>query len=406
MRQEMHYQMKNSKRGSVSVFLVFIITAMIGLAAAFVYAAKHKAYTGISDGVINLAMRSILSEYDLTLYDRYGLMAFEKNGMESALEIADYVDYTFKKDTPVKKIRVTFGEHSMANINNLENQINEYMKYNAVRDLMKTEKNTERKEWKDRTLRNRGLINTLPSRPYDEGTGLIERMEQLKDQIKSADNIINGTSKTYILDSYIMEHFKYATGGPLSEPSFYEHEVEYILAGGLSNESNREKTEKALKILRTALNTVYLYSDEKRYAETLAAAELLTPASAPATQAVIITTWATAEASNDIKLLLKAKPVPLMKSDSTWATSLNNVLNNVSEGCIDTGNEKGLYYDDYLMVLLHFMDKNVKLVRIADLIQINMKGIQDRDFMMKTCNDGFSLTAQIYGKEFSYETWY
>ena len=67
-------------------------------------------------------MRSVLSEYDLTLYERYGLLAFEKSGMESALEIADYVDYTFKKDTPVKKVRVAFGDYSMANINTLKNQ--------------------------------------------------------------------------------------------------------------------------------------------------------------------------------------------------------------------------------------------------------------------------------------------
>lgn len=400
--------MINSKRGSVSVFLVYVIAAMVALAAAFVYAARQKAYTGICDGVLNLAQRSVLSEYDLVLYERYGLMAFEKSGMEAALEINDYVDYTFEKDAPVKKTQVAFGEYSMANINTLKEQIMEYMKLYAAEDLTDAEKNNmERKEWEDRTLRNQGIIETLPSKPFSEsGTGFLERIEQLKDQISTADSILKSTSETYLLDKYILKHFKYATGGPLTQASFFQHEVEYILSGDFSNEKNRERVETGLKTLRTALNTAYLYKDEKRYAQTLAAAELLTPASAPATQAVIITTWAAAEASNDVKLLLKGKPVPLAKTDASWATSLDNVLNNISEGCIDTGTEKGLYYDDYMMVLLHFQDENVKLARIADLIQINMKAVQDRDFLMKTCNSGMMVTTQIYGKEYSYETCY
>ena len=88
--------MKNSKKGSVSVFLIFILSAIIGLTAVFIYVSKQKAYTGICDGALNLAMRSILSEFDQGMFDRYGLLGFDKNGMETALEINDYVDYSFK----------------------------------------------------------------------------------------------------------------------------------------------------------------------------------------------------------------------------------------------------------------------------------------------------------------------
>lgn len=397
-----------NKRGSVTVFLVFIIASVIGMTAAFIYAAKQTAYTGICDGVLNLAMRSILSEYDLTLYERYGLMAFEKSGMEASLEINDYVDYAFENASPIKKTQVDFGNYSMADINTLENQIMEYMKYEGLNELVDgEERNSELEQWEDRTLRNSAVINTLPSKPFaDGGAGFIERIEQLKDQIKSVDNIFSETSGTYLLDTYIMNHFKYGTGTAVTEPSFFRHEVEYILVGSYSNIKNRDKVESALKLIRTALNTAYLYSDEKRYAQTLAAAELLTPASAPATQAVIITTWAAAEAGNDVKLLLKGKPVPFIKTDASWATSLDNVLNNIDDGCIDPGNDNGLHYSDYLMILLHFQNKDVKLARTADLIQINMKAVQDRNFLLKTCNEGLYLTTEIYGKGYSYETCY
>lgn len=399
--------MKN-KKGSITVFLVFIIASVIGMTAAFIYASRQNVQMGICDGVLNLAMRSVLSEYDLTLYERYGIMAFEKSGMEVALEINDYVDYSFDESSPVKKTQVEFGHHSLANINILKQQILEHMKFEGTVDLAEDNvKDTELNQWDDRTLRNAGVINTLPSKPFaDNGAGFIERIEQLKDRIESADSVLSGTIGTYSLDSYIMSHFKYGTSSSINEPSFFRHEIEYILVGSYSNLKNREKIESALKLIRTAMNTTYLYSDEKRYAQTLAAAELLTPASAPATQAVIITTWATSEAGNDVKLLLKGKPVPLRKTDETWATSLDNVLNNIDEGCIDTGNDKGLYYSDYLKILLHFQNEEMKLARVADLIQINMKAVQDRDFLMKTCNDGLYLTTQIFGKEHSYETCY
>ena len=397
-----------NKKGTVSVFLVYIISAMVILAALFVYAAKIKAYTGICDGVLNLAQRSVLSEYDLTLYERYGLLAFETNGMEAAFKIDSYIDSSFPKDTPVKKTDITFGDYSMGNVNTLKKQIIEHMELYAVKDLISAESNNqERKSFEDRTLRNKGITETLPSNAFMEsGDGFIEKIRQLKDQIKSADEILKNTSETYLLDKYILSHFKCATGGPLKEKSFFEHETEYILMGNFSNKKNREQVETAVKVIRTAMNTAYLYTDEKRYAQTLAAAELMTPASAPATQAVIIATWATAEAENDMKLLLKGRPVPFTKTDTSWATSLDNVLNNMTDGCIDPGNSNGMFYDDYMMVLLHFQDEDIKLARIADLIQINMKAVQDRDFLMSTAYGGMITSAQIYGKDYVYETCY
>ena len=397
-----------NKKGTVSVFLVYIISAMVILAALFVYAAKIKTYTGICDGVLNLAQRSVLSEYDLTLYERYGLLAFETNGMEAAFKIDSYIDSSFPKDTPVKKTDITFGDYSMGNVNTLKKQIIEYMELYAVKNLIPEESNNqERESFEDRTLRNKGITETLPSNAFMEsGDGFIEKIRQLKDQIKNADEILKNTSDTYLLDKYILSHFKCATGGPLKEKSFFEHETEYILMGNFSNKKNREQVETAVKVIRTAMNTAYLYTDEKRYAQTLAAAELMTPASAPATQAVIIATWATAEAENDMKLLLKGQPVPFTKTDASWATSLDNVLNNITDGCIDPGISKGMFYDDYMMVLLHFQDEDIKIARIADLIQINMKAVQDRDFLMSTAYGGMITSAQIYGKDYVYETCY
>lgn len=398
----------NNKKGSSSVFLVFIMSAMIGVTAVFVYAAKQTAYTGIGDGLLNMSMRSVMSEFNLQLKDGYDLMAFENSSMEAAFKIEDYVEYTFEKGDPVSDIKVTFGDYPLSNVNTLRQQILEYMKLAVAKDVLSDNgSDFERTEIRDRTLRNRSVIKMLPSRPFEEsGDGFLEKLDRWKEKLGSPEDIFKEVSDEYLLDLYITTHFKYATGGPIDEPTFFDNEVEYIITGDYGNEKNRKTVEKGLKLLRTALNTTYIYSDEKKRAETLAAAELLTPEAALATQAVLITTWASAEAENDVNLLLKGRPVPFMKDAASWATDLQKVLDNITEDCIDPGNKKGLYYSDYLMIFLHFEDENIKLARIADLIQLNMKGTYDRDFTMKESNGGMHLSTKIYGKEMEYETRY
>lgn len=398
----------NNRKGSTSVFLVFIMTAMIGATAVFIFAARQTAYTGISDGAINLSIRSILSEFDLTLKDRYGLMAFEKNGMEAALEINDYVDYTLEKEKAVSKIQVFYDKYPLSNVDTLKKQILDYMGIALAEEVFKeSESDYERTEINDRTLRNEAVLHNLPSRPFEESDyGFLETLEKWKDKLESVEDIFDETAQSYIIDLYIMNHFKYATNDLDNENSFFNHEVEYIIVGNCSNKKNRETVENGLKVIRTGLNAVYIYKDEAKMNQTLVAAELLTPEAAPATQALIITAWATAEADNDVKLLLKGRPVPFMKDDASWATDLDKVLENITEDCIDTGNQKGLFYSDYMMIFLHFQDENLKLARVADLIQINMKGTYDRDFLMKTAKGGLYLKAEVCGKERGYESCY
>lgn len=396
-----------NRRGSASVFLVFIMTAMIGAAAAFIYMSKHTAYGGISDGVVNLAMRSVLAEFDVTLKDRYGLFAFEKSGLETAIEINDDLDCVFDTLTPIKKMEISFDKYCLLDITPLKKQIIKYMKFSIAENLlMENRKNFKREQVENRTLRNKAVIESLPSKPFKGSMDFLDRIEQIKNKITSTDEIFDKTKDTYILNSYILNHFKYATGGPVDETSFFEHEVEYILAGNFSDKENQKEVQTGMKILRTALNAMYLYSDEEKRELTLAAAEVLNPGAAVTTQAVIIATWSAAEAKNDMKLLLDGKCVPFMKDKASWATDLDKVLENITEDYIDTGVTEGLHYDDYLAIFLYFQDEPLKLARIADLIQINMKVTQSRDFLMRTCNAGFCLKAKRYGKDCEYETQY
>ncbi|MCQ4636266.1 DUF5702 domain-containing protein [Anaerovorax odorimutans] len=402
--------MKNRK-GSASVFLIFILTAMITLTAVFIYAAKRAAVISYGDGILNLACRSILSEFNLELKDRYGIFAFEKTGEEVEAEIKEYADYALhdNQEAKVTGIRAGFGEYSLADPRIIKEQILDHMKFALAEDLLdKWESDKSGQKREDRTLRNRRIIDSLPSAPLKSSSpGFADRIAEIKDKIGSIDEIFNQSKETYLLDRYILLKFKNALEDRVGRATFFENEVEYILEGDYSNKKNKAEVRRGIVLFRSGFNAAYLYLDEEKRAQTLAAAEVLTPGpQAVLTQAILIGTWAFAEAENDARLLEKGKPVVLFKDKASWATDLDSVLSNRDEGCIDTGNRKGFYYQDYLMIFLHFESETLKLARMMDLIQINMKGTSSRDFLLKNYNGGFRLKAKISGREREYDTRY
>ena len=101
----------------------------------------------------------------------------------------------------------------------------------------------------------------------------------------------------------------------------------------------------------------------------MAAASAVTPGPAALlTQAVILELWAYAEAENDLKILYDKKTVPLLKDDTNWALSIENVLETAAckqkkvQKKEDAGEEgqsyiapkvmRGEDYSSYLSVLL------------------------------------------------------
>lgn len=405
-----------NKRGSTSIFLLFILIAMVMLTAVLIYAAKRAAFTSYCDGLLHLAGKSVLSEFDLELKERYGLFAFERTGQEVAQMVTADTDYALDPGdrAGLKEFQVDFGSQRLGNGAVLKEQILAHMRFalrnHALDHVLGGKKRDEDNKVKeerrerDRTLRNQKIIKSLPSFPLrGSGPGFVAWIEQVKSQLGDLSAIFDKTKDTYMVDRYILENFKNAQGGDVPYDTFFSNEVEYILEGDHSNKENYRQVRQGILLFRSGFNAAHLYLDGEKQAKTLAAAEILTPGPAAVlTQAAIIGTWSLAEAENDARLLEKGRPVALFKDKTTWATDLDAVLKDLDHGCIDTGSNKGLSYEDHLMVFLHFQNETLKLARIMDLIQINMKGTYERDFLIKTHNGGFQMKAKVNGKERSY----
>ena len=63
-------------------------------------------------------------------------------------------------------------------------------------------------------------------------------------------------------------------------------------------------------------------------------------------------------------------------------------------------------YGDHLMVLLYISDRETQLLRMLDLIQINLKGGYYEGFLISEHYFGFSLSAAYDGKDYRYEQKY
>ena len=150
----------------------------------------------------------------------------------------------------------------------------------------------------------------------------------------------------------------------------------------------------------------------------------------PVTQALLQTGWAACESVNDYNLLIKGKKVPLYKDSESWALDLESIVKGGikeqdrvggSEAedreyskpgikdevpCVDPGNVHGETYHDYLSTMLYLMDDDVMLLRMMDLIQINMRYCSYADFRIRDYNTGVKAVFKVNGREYEVERSY
>jgi hypothetical protein len=132
------------------------------------------------------------------------------------------------------------------------------------------------------------------------------------------------------------------------------------------------------------------------------------------TEALITSAWAAAEAENDMRRLEAGKKVALIKTKDQWALDLNNSVEydiensdeiepkKKSRGYTEPVSKNGNDYEDYLRILLFLENREIKLLRCMDLVQLNMKSSYRKDFDLKEYYGGFQFETVVQGKKHSY----
>ena len=70
---------------------------------------------------------------------------------------------------------------------------------------------------------------------------------------------------------------------------------------------------------------------------------------------------------------------------------------NQEQGCIFTGIDEGEDYSDYLRLFTYTMDSRVRILRIMDLIQINMRYLYYDSFLLREYNGGVRFVMKVNG---------
>lgn len=272
----------------------------------------------------------------------------------------------------------------------------------SVHDMLKKlkedaeEENGQDENTEDTVLRNGRIKEVLPSvQAGCSGNSVFSGILSSLTKFTEFTDLGNLKSEIYT-DEYILAFFNEHTDEPRAD-SFFRNETEYILYGSDSDQENYKKAKRAIRTVRTALNMSYIYSNPEMVRETLALAESLTPGPfVPLTQLLIIAAWSSLESYNDMKNLEVGNRIPLIKSESSWKMTLSSVASgSFSEGMIENDSETGLKYESYLKLLLLTEDSETKLLRMMDLIQINLKGSDRKDFVLSNLFCGFILKAQL-----------
>jgi hypothetical protein len=210
------------------------------------------------------------------------------------------------------------------------------------------------------------------------------------------------------------------------------NEWEYVIRGSMDDEENYRAIRRRLFIARNALNLASIYKDPAKVETIVTIAETITPGPlGVATQALLAEAWAALETEEDLEDLYHDRRVPVLKSPEQWKTDIRSVLGSekVRDKLDDESKELleekhdeltglsdkvktvtqfryGLNYDEYLMIMIASLSDNVRLLRIMDLVQINMKYRYYADFNMMENYTGVRFTIEANSKSHEFEDAY
>lgn len=193
-----------------------------------------------------------------------------------------------------------------------------------------------------------------------------------------------------VFGEYLLGHFSMATDKEAK--GALDYELEYICAGKESDRENLETVAGKLLLIRFAANYIFLQNSPSKRAEAEALALTLCslaalPALCQAAAQVILLSWAFGESVVDLRALLNGSRVPFTKTEATWQLSLAGLMKLGESGDVSDGKDsgEGLYYKEYLRMLL-FLEKKEKIsMRALDMVELNLQKVYGMKFFKADC---------------------
>ena len=105
-------------------------------------------------------------------------------------------------------------------------------------------------------------------------------------------------------------------------------------------------------------------------------------------------------------LQINGKKVDGIKDHLSWAMDKESVMNGWNGDYIDMNTPDGDTYSDYLDLMTYMTGEDTKLLRIMDLIQLNLRYYYRSDFLISEHYTGLDYTLLVNGKSYSFSDSY
>lgn len=236
-------------------------------------------------------------------------------------------------------------------------------------------------------------------------------LQSVKEQEISglSQRLLGAGRQDLMLCTYITDHFRMLGGGKAADGDYVlEYEAEYILCGNSEDRVNLENTVMRMFALRTMCNLAYLYTSAAKGGMLEEAVAMMALSSIPAVGALLklllMLCWACAESLVDCTALARGQKVPMMKTDSTWNLSLQQLVmlasGGAGPGAMIRDGSSGLSYQQYLFILLALQSREKKIVRMTQLMEKNIRLEEGyHDFSFANCVTGAVFSGSVFVKD-------
>lgn len=433
-------------KGSITIFSLIALLLVTAAVFALLEGVRYQEIRRFADLQTEMALESAFSNYSTTLWEKYHLLGMEQKEAEEILmetangrmgtkganllafqaEKGKLEDYTlltdgqgtvfiesvsaYMKDNLLyETAKVIYNEYeaiknllntSGMDLSNIDEALKEIeaisteQKITSVGTSGKKENQDtsvvtilkEAQKWKENGLLPLFFEDTskLSDAEIDSSNDLFSRElavgKMSKEEIDWMDRIL---LQQYLL-TYLSNCREPQNGRALS------YEVEYLLGQKSSDKENLMAVISSILAIREAANFLYLVSDPVKIQQLEALAltlggSSLNPIVIEAIQLGLMTAWAFGESILDVRALLAGKKVPLLKSNETWTLELENIELVTQNFNTAKESEGGLNYENYLGILLLFMEEQELAFRTMNVQEATIRKVSgDADFGMDT----------------------
>ena len=401
----------HNKRGSYIILLTTSLCAMMILLYAVIYASGQAAIGSTVRSFGALWGRSILGEYDRTLKERYGIFAFYADPLLAERKLNLYADYTCRGKSYLHQqgAAAALDGFGITETDIFERQIRAAVLSGVKPQPLRAppqETASAASTETNRRISSRWILDSLPSAGSSRGVDLTALIRQIKTEISLSQMVSRAADTKYIFTYFRHAQTDAETAATLGE-TFFQNEIEYLLSGKPDDERAKTYVRRMLKIVRNGLNLAYLYSCPAKREAAMAAAQAITPGPAAAlTQALILESWALLEAEHDLRILEAGERVPLIKQGNGGGEEAGEPADPLQSGFIRPQTIEGQSYEAYLKIFVAALPQETRVLRMMDLMQINLKYLYNESFLLADYYTGLHYTLRINGKAYEFTETY